>query len=133
MTLKERINADFMLAFKNKDMSKKNFLGVIKGEIQTEEGRTGVATDEVVLGILKKMEKSLTQTNTPESLKELEYIKPYLPQLMSREQVISLIKEMINNGHDNMGKIMKQFNTEYSGKADNKIVSEVAKELLANK
>jgi uncharacterized protein YqeY len=133
MTLKERINADFMLAFKNKDMSKKNFLGVIKGEIQTEEGRTGVATDEVVLGILKKMEKSLTQTNTPESLKELEYIKPYLPQLMSREQVISLIKEMINNGHDNMGKIMKQFNTEYSGKADNKIVSEVTKELLANK
>ena len=133
MTLKERINADFMLAFKNKDMSKKNFLGVIKGEIQTEEGRTGVATDEVVLGILKKMEKSLTQTNTPESLKELEYVKPYLPQLMSREQVISLIKEMINNGHDNMGKIMKQFNTEYSGKADNKIVSEVTKELLANK
>jgi uncharacterized protein YqeY len=133
MTLKERINTDFMLAFKNKDMSKKNFLGVIKGEIQTEEGRTGVATDEVVLGILKKMEKSLTQTNTPESLKELEYIKPYLPQLMSREQVVSLIKEMINNGHDNMGKIMKQFNTEYSGKADNKIVSEVAKELLANK
>ena len=133
MTLKERINADFMLAFKNKDMPKKNFLGVIKGEIQTEEGRTGVATDEVVLGILKKMEKSLTQTNTPESLKELEYIKPYLPQLMSREQVVSLIKEMINNGHDNMGKIMKQFNTEYSGKADNKIVSEVAKELLANK
>ena len=133
MTLKERINADFMLAFKNKDMSKKNFLGVIKGEIQTEDGRTGVSTDEVVLGILKKMEKSLTQTNTPESLKELEYIKPYLPQLMSREQVISLIKEMINNGHDNMGKIMKQFNTEYSGKADNKIVSEVTKELLANK
>lgn len=133
MTLKERINADFMLAFKNKDMPKKNFLGVIKGEIQTEEGRTGVATDEVVLGILKKMEKSLTQTNTPESLKELDYIKPYLPQLMSREQVVSLIKEMINNGHDNMGKIMKQFNTEYSGKADNKIVSEVAKELLANK
>ena len=130
MTLKERISADFMSAFKNKEMEKKNFLGVVKGEIQTEEGRTGAATDEVVLGILKKMEKSLTQTNTSESLKELEYIKPYLPELMSREQIVSLIKEMAENGCDNVSKVMKQFNTTYSGKADNRIVSEVAKELF---
>ena len=130
MTLKERISADFMSAFKNKEMEKKNFLGVVKGEIQTEEGRTGAATDEVVLGILKKMEKSLTQTNTSESLKELEYIKPYLPELMSREQIVSLIKEMVENGHNNVSKVMKQFNTVYSGKADNRVVSEVAKELF---
>jgi uncharacterized protein YqeY len=130
MELKERINADFMTAFKNKEMEKKNFLGVVKGEIQTEEGRTGKATDDVVLGILKKMEKSLTQTNTPESLKELEYIKPYLPELMSREEIVSLIKEMAENGYDNVSKIMKQFNTIHLGKADNRIVSEVAKELF---
>jgi hypothetical protein len=130
MELKERINADFMTAFKNKEMEKKNFLGVVKGEIQTEEGRTGKATDDVVLGILKKMEKSLTQTNTPESLKELEYIKPYLPELMSREEIVSLIKEMAENGYDNVSKIMKQFNTIHLGKADNRIVSEVAKKLF---
>ena len=58
MTLKEQINADFMFAFKNKEMEKKNFLGVVKGEIQNEEGRSGIASDDVVLGILKKMEKS---------------------------------------------------------------------------
>jgi uncharacterized protein YqeY len=55
MTLKEQINADFMSAFKNKEMDKKNFLGVVKGEIQNEEGRSGTVTDEVVLSILKKI------------------------------------------------------------------------------
>jgi len=44
-----------MSAFKNKEMDKKNFLGVVKGEIQNEEGRSGTVTDEVVLSILKKI------------------------------------------------------------------------------
>ena len=48
MTLKEKINADFMSAFKNKETDKKNFLGVVKGEIQNEEGRSGEITDEGV-------------------------------------------------------------------------------------
>ena len=33
MTLSEQINAEFMIAFKNKEMEKKNFLGVVKGKI----------------------------------------------------------------------------------------------------
>jgi uncharacterized protein YqeY len=130
MTLKERISADFMIAFKSKEMDKKNFLGVVKGEIQNEEGRSGNVTDETVLSILRKMEKSLKQTNTEESLNELEYIKPYLPQLMSRDEIVSVIKGLSENGHDNVSKIMKEFNTTYKGKADNSIVSEVAKEMF---
>ena len=59
MSLKERINADFMAAFKAKEMDKKNFLGVVKGEIQNEVGRSGKDDDETVMGILKKIEKSL--------------------------------------------------------------------------
>jgi len=70
MSLKEQIQADFMTAFKAKDMDKKNFLGLIKSEIQNEFGRSGKEDDETVLGILKKMEKSLKQTNTDESLGE---------------------------------------------------------------
>lgn len=130
MTLKERISADFMTAFKSKEMDKKNFLGVVKGEIQNEEGRSGNVTDETVLSILRKMEKSLKQTNTEESLTELEYIKPYLPQLMSRDEIVSVIKQLAENGHDNVSKVMKQFNTVYKGNADNSIVSEVAKEIF---
>jgi uncharacterized protein YqeY len=128
--LKEQINADFMTAFKNKEMEKKNFLGVVKGEIQNEEGRTGTATDEVVLGILKKMEKSLTQTNTSESLKELEYIKPYLPEMMSEEKIREIIMSYKLKGLSNTGSMMGEFNRNFKGLADNKIVSRVVQEIL---
>jgi len=130
MTLKEKINADFMSAFKNKETDKKNFLGVVKGEIQNEEGRSGEITDEGVMNILRKMEKSLKQTNTSESLQELEYIKPYLPQLMGEEQIREIISGYKTNGLNNVGQMMGEFNKNYKGMADNKLVSQVIKEML---
>ena len=131
MSLKEKISADFMTAFKAKDMDRKNFLGVVKGEIQNEEGRGTVATDDVVLGILRKMEKSLTQTNTPESLGELEYIKPYLPQLMGEDQIRTILADYKSNGLDNMCALMGTFNKEHKGLADNKLVYTIIKEILS--
>jgi len=130
MSLKEQINADFMLAFKAKEMEKKNFLGVVKGEIQNEESRNGGVTDESVMVILKKMEKSLKQTNTEESLKELEYINPYLPQLMSEDAIREIVVNLIGSGINEMGKLMGAFNKEYKGKADNSLVSKIVKENL---
>ena len=129
--LKERINADFMFAFKNKETEKKNFLGVVKGEIQNEEGRSGLATDEVVVAILRKMEKSLTQTNTTDSLKELEYIKPYLPVQMGPDRIREIVSNYKLNGLMNVGQIMGEFNKSFKGQADNKVVSEIVKEVLA--
>jgi uncharacterized protein YqeY len=134
MTLKEKINADFMIAFKAKDMDRKNFLGVVKGEIQNEEGRKigrTVSSDDMVITILRKMEKSLTQTNTPESLGELEYIKPYLPQLMSEDQIRVILGGYKSDGLDNMGALMGAFNKEYKGLANNNLVSAIIKEILA--
>jgi uncharacterized protein YqeY len=131
MSLKEQINADFMLAFKAKEMEKKNFLGVVKGEIQNEAGRSGKEDDETVMGILKKIEKSLKQTNTAESLIELEYIKPYLPTLMDEVLIRSILESYKNTGIEDMGKMMGAFNKEYKGKADNAVVSKIVKEVLA--
>lgn len=131
MTLKERINADFIEAFKAKDMAKKTFLGILKGEIQNEEGRGTVSTDESVLNIIKKMEKSLKTTNTPESMSELEFIKPYLPILMGEERIREILMGYKSNGLTNMGQMMGEFNKSFKGMADNKLVSEIIKEILA--
>ena len=130
MTLKERINADFMEAFKTKDMERKNFLGVLKSEIQNEEKRGSSSNEDVVLGILKKMEKSLIQTNTEESLKELEIIKPYLPKMMSESEIYDAVKTIFESGAENVGMVMKQFNEKYKGMADNKLVSKLAGDIL---
>ena len=128
--LKEKISEDFMIAFKAKDMDKKNFLGVIKGEIQNAELRGISPTDENVLNILKKMEKSLLQTNTTEALVELEYIKPYLPQMMSEKLIREKVLTYKKSGITNLGQIMGEFNKHYKGQVDNKMVSEIAKEIL---
>jgi len=37
MTLKEKINKDFIVAFKSREMVKKSLLSVVKAEIQTIE------------------------------------------------------------------------------------------------
>jgi uncharacterized protein YqeY len=134
MSLKEQINVDFMIAFKAKEMEKKNFLGVVKGEIQNEAGRSGKEDDETVLGILKKIEKSLKQTNTAESLTELEYIKPYLPTLMDEYQIENIIVSYyIDNGLTTMPLLMKEFNSNYKGKADNQAVSAIINKVIAGR
>jgi len=77
------------------------------------------------------MEKSLSQINTEESLTELELIKPYLPQLMDKDSIFKVISQFIVDGvPSNVGELMKAFNLLYKGKADNKLVSQVIKELI---
>jgi uncharacterized protein YqeY len=131
MNLKEQINTDFMLAFKAKEMVKKNFLGVVKGEIQNEESRSGKTDDEMVLAILKKMEKSLKQTNSEESLRELTYIEGYLPTLMSENDIREIVNVLKADGITDIGRMMGSFNKSHKGKADNSLVSKIVKEVLA--
>jgi len=77
------------------------------------------------------MEKSLLTINTEDSLAELEIIKPYLPQLMNEEKIRTVLEGFISEGMPkDMGVLMKNFNMLYKGKADNKIVSQLIKELL---
>ena len=129
--LKDMVSKDFMEAFKARDMDKKNFLGVVRGEIQLQEGRGIDATDENVLKVLKKIEKSLKQTNTEESFRELSYIYPYMPKQMDEEEIRNIIIKYTSEGHNNIGQIMGKFNKEHGGKADNKIVSEVVRSIVS--
>jgi uncharacterized protein YqeY len=131
--LKEKINQDFMIAFKNKEMEKKNFLGVIKGEIQNAEGRGIKSTDENVMSILKKVEKSLKESiksGDVESAMQLEILNDYLPSLMSSEEVKKEIELIIKEGSTNIGMVMGAFNKKFKGKADNSEVRKFAEELL---
>lgn len=129
--IKQQLKEAYIQAMKDKNILKKNLFGVILGEIQNQELRGIESTDENVLSVLKRMEKSLSQTNTEESLAELELIKPYLPQLMDKDSISKIISQFIIDGVPvNMGELMKAFNLLYKGKADNKIVSQVIKELI---
>ncbi len=133
MTLKERISADYMTAFKAKDSVAKNLLSVIKGEIQTIEKNSGIDNmpNEDVIKILNKTVKSLKETlNVSDSVDtklELAIVEAYLPKQLSKEEIFNKVTELKNSGVTNIGQIMKEF----AGlPVDRKIVSEVIKEVI---
>lgn len=137
-TLK-RINEDFMTAFKAgaEGRDKKNFLGLIKGEIQLASSKPEFNGEESVIKIVTAMEKSLKEaiTNGDESATtEMEYLKPYLPTLMERSEITSIVRGIIEtnslSGPQDIGRVMGGFNKDHKGKADNNVVKEVALELL---
>ena len=142
MTLKEQIDNDFKEAYKVRNMAKKTFLGVVKGAIQTQEGNMVPSTDENVLKIVKKFEKSINEMITSkiklghsveDEKLELEYIQPYLPQLMGEDEIRAIVKELVSRPdiNKNQGVLMGTFNKEQKGKAfDNKTVSKIITESL---
>jgi len=133
MTLKEKINVDFMTAFKSKNVVAKSILSVVKGEIQTVEKNIGVdsLSDAEVIKILTKTVKSLKETismtGDEKSKMELEIVEVYLPTQMSKEEVTKKVTELVNSGVTQIGMIMKEFATL---PADKKMVSEVVKEIV---
>jgi hypothetical protein len=133
MTLKERINADYMTAFKAKDSVAKNLLSVIKGEIQTIEKNTSIEnmSDEDVTKILNKTLKSLKETlsasDSVDTKLELAIIEAYLPKQLSKEEIFAKVTDLKIAGVTNIGQIMKEFATL---PVDRKVVSEVIKEVI---
>ena len=133
MILKEKINTDFMIAFKSKNMISKNILSVVKGEIQTIEKNIGSdnLSDDEVTKILTKTVKSLKETitlgNDEKSKLELAIIETYLPKQMSKEEVTAKVTELVNSGITQIGAIMKEFATL---PVDKKMVSESIKEVI---
>ena len=127
--LKERINADYMTAFKSKDTVAKNLLSVIKGEIQTLEKNSGVTnlSDDDVVKILAKTRKSLEETRSKfpsdQVSTELYIVESYLPKQMSEDEIRSKIQELVESGQaGNIAEIMRAFG---SLPADRKLVASV--------
>jgi len=133
MTLKEKINADFMTAFKSKNMVAKSILSVVKGEIQTVEKNIGsdnlsdVEVTKILTKTVKSLKETITLSNDEKSKLELAVVEVYLPTQMSKEEVTAKVTELVNSGITQIGAIMKEFATL---PADKKMVSESIKEVI---
>jgi uncharacterized protein YqeY len=133
MTLKEKINADFMTAFKSKNMVAKSILSVVKGEIQNVEKNIGsdnlsdVEVTKILTKTVKSLKETISLTNDEKSKSELSILEVYLPKQMSKEEVTTKVTELVNSGITQIGAIMKEFATL---PADKKMVSEAIKEVV---
>lgn len=134
MNLKNKIQSDYISAFKSGNSVVKNLLSVVKGDIQTAEKNLVVASlsDEEVIKILTKFSKNLKEnislSNDENSKVELSVIESYLPKQMSVEDIQLKISSLVSSGVTNIGLIMKEFSTL---PADKKVVSELAKKAIS--
>lgn len=147
MSLKEQIGNDMKEAMKAKDSVTLGTLRMITSILNNEliekkaKGEEEL-TDEDVLKVLKREKKKREESikmyleGGREELaegekKELEVIAKYLPEEMPIEEVEKIVKKIVEGGADNMGDIMKAAMAETKGRANGKVVSEIAKRLLA--
>lgn len=114
--LKEKINADYITAMKNKEQVKKNLLSVIRGEIQTMEKNMGgntVILDNDITNILNKIAKSLRESiktsPTDELNEELTIVESYLPKQMTQEEIAIIVKQLIEEKDLNIAEVMRHF------------------------
>lgn len=130
MNLIEKINQEFMLAYKAKDMEKKDFLGVLKTEV-TKESKT--PEDTYVVSKIKSMIKNAEATNSL-SDSELEILNNYLPQQLNEDTLREIIKDVVEKNNiqspKEMGKVMSFLKTGFDGQYDGKIASKITKEIL---
>lgn len=112
MTLKQRINTDFIAAFKSGEKDKKKTLSMLKAAItegEKAEGQVGELTDVQVLAIVQKYDKNLDQTIglvegkggdvTNEKL-EKTFLVPYLPTQLTDEQLTEMVEGLMPEGFD---------------------------------
>ena len=130
MNLIETINADFMTAYKEKNMEKKDFLGVLKTEV-TKESKT--PDDMYVIGKIKSMIKNAEATNSL-SENELEILNGYLPKQLTEDEIKTFISNIITDngfsGSKDMGKVMGLLKEGFDGQYDGKMASQLVKTLL---
>jgi uncharacterized protein YqeY len=128
-------------AMKAHDQEKVTALNVIINKLMLltiEKRAAGKELDEAdVSNTIQKAERELIEekeafekagrTDTVASLeKQLAAIRSYLPKLMTAEEIKAVILSLPDK---TVPAVMKHFRTEYPGKCDMKMVSEVLKQL----
>ena len=145
MTFEDKINGDIKTAMLAKDAKKLEVLRAIKNVvIILKTSPEGISDDAIMKSIAKEVKKRkeaaeiFTQQNRAD-LAEVEIfqagiMETYLPQQMGEAEIkVELQKIIAQVGATSaadLGKVMGAASKAFAGKADNKIVSQLVKELL---
>lgn len=144
--IKDQIIADMTAAMKARG-PELDTLRMLKADIMKYEvsGADMVATDEVILDILKRSIKQrkeaaegFTKGGNEEAaqkeLSEIAYFEKYMPEQMSEDEVKKIVQETIDQmsaGPADFGKVMGAVMGKVKGQADGGMVNLAVKELLS--
>lgn len=147
MLLKERLAEDLKSAMKNKDVVRKNVVQLVRaGVLQVEKDNKITLDDEGVLDVIAKQLKQ-RRDSLPEYEKsgredlisvlktEMDVLMEYLPRQLTREELEVIVADAVAQTGaatmKDMGKIMAAVMPETKGRADGKMINEIAKKLLS--
>lgn len=149
MGLAEKINDDIKQAMLAKDKRKLEALRAVKAALLLIKTGKDTSSDEIPetieMQMLQKLVKQRKETaviyqeqNRPELAEEELFqagiIEKYLPEQMGADELKKNIQEIIAEtgatGIKDMGRVMGMASKKLSGKADNKAISEIVKQLL---
>ncbi len=147
MTLREKLQKDWVSAVKEKDKIKASTISMVKAALILEDKNGSgkeLNDDDVTLVLAREVKKRkeallefekasredlITQTN-----EEIKILLSYLPKQLTEEEIRELVNNKISElevtGIKNMGKVMAVITPMVKGKADTKLVSDIVKELL---
>ena len=134
------------VAMKSGDKIKTNILRTLLSTLKEKqiEKKENINEDEY-LSIIKRLVKQLKESADAyqkagrselyeKEVSELDILKEYLPEILSEQQTLDLVKEVIGqtsaNSLSDMGKVMSLIMQKSNGKVDGKIANRLVKELL---
>ncbi|MGN0733524.1 MAG: GatB/YqeY domain-containing protein [Emergencia sp.] len=147
MALKEQLMADFKEAMKAHDDTAKNTINLARAAIKQYEVDNREELDDAgIIAILSKQVKmrkdalaDFEKAGRADLLeaynKEIEILNRYLPEQLSKEKLMEIVKETaaslgIEGGRQNMGKLMGPVMGKVKGLADGNDVKDVVMEFL---
>jgi uncharacterized protein len=149
MNLESKVQQAMKEAMMAKDQTKLRGLRAIKSAIllaKTEKGFSGEITEEKEIAMLQKLAKQRKESYdifvqqgredlAEKEKEEISVIEEFLPQQLGEEEVKAIVKEIIAqtgaSSVKEMGKVMGVASSKIAGRADNKMISQIVKELLS--
>ena len=151
MSLEITINDDIKKAMLARDKHKLNALRAIKAALLLEKTGTEVGGAEIPESIELKLLQKLVKQRKESSILYKEQnrldlaededfqaaiIEEYLPEQLSSEDIHQIVKKIVDetgaSSMKDMGKVMGIATKQLAGKADNKTVSGIIKQLLSS-
>ncbi|HRZ40220.1 MAG TPA: GatB/YqeY domain-containing protein [Candidatus Omnitrophota bacterium] len=146
--LSKKITEDYIQAMKSRNTEKAQALNFLRAQIKNVmvDKRVTDLDDADVITVIKKQVKqrhdSIAQYEqggradlAAKERFELGLLKEYLPQEMSAEELRPIVEQTVAevgaSGMKDMGAVMKALMPKVAGKADNKTVSELVKNVLS--
>ena len=146
MPIQARLQEDLKQAMRDKDVVRRSVLRYLRSEIHNEEiaKQTELDDDGIIIVLTRQAQQRRDSIEVYEAANrqdlvdkekgELAIIFEYMPEQMSREDVIDLVRQAIEEagatGPGDMGKVMGRIMPQVRGKTDGKEVSSIVSEEL---